>query len=356
MAIISFGEINKNILYPIIGGLSKLVAEFILYVKEPYFNDHPFILGTLTGFGMFLSKIPFIILKINLRRINNNKKQKKGYNNFIYYNLNEALRDKIFCQKYLLILCASLFDFIQKTMSFAFLDDIINNVWIFDILFLVVFSRIILKTKLYSYQIFSLGIIILLGIIMNIINLINLEKISFISFILAFSIEIIYCLEIVLAKYIMDYKYCSPYEISIFEGIFEIFANIILLIISTNYWKEKDDFFKYIDDFNKSPSSEIILMVISMLSRLFFKLFSLITIKIYTSFHIVILLIIGELMFFFDIFEKEQSKSENNDEIPYIKIVLNIILIFLIFFIFLVFTEFIELNFWGLQKYTKKNI
>ena len=52
MSLIGFGEINKNILYPIIGGLSKLIAEFILFKKEPLFNDYPFILGLIAGFGM----------------------------------------------------------------------------------------------------------------------------------------------------------------------------------------------------------------------------------------------------------------------------------------------------------------
>jgi hypothetical protein len=193
---------------------------------------------------------------------------------------------------------------------------------------------------------------ILLGIIFNIVNLIDSGEFKFNSFILVMSIEIIFGLEIVIEKYTMEYKFCSPYEICIFEGLFDIIANIILLLISPNIGMDEDNFFNYIDDLKKEESikAEIILLIVSMLSRLFFKLFSLITINLYTSSHVVLILIFGEIML---IFTKEKKE---NDKLYEFKIACNIILIVLLFLMSLVFTEFIELNFCGLQKYTRKNI
>ena len=275
MSLIGFGEINKNILYPIIGGLSKLIAEFILFKKEPLFNDYPFILGLIAGFGMFLSIFPFIILKIQLRRANAEKRTKSK--TLIYNNPDDVFKKKVCCIKYLLIFCVSLFDFSQKILTFLFTSYIINNFWIFDIFFITVFSMIILRSKLYSYQLFSLGVIILLGIICNIVNLLNSGEFNFISFILVMSIEIIFSLEIVIEKYIMKYKFCSPYEICILEGLFEIITNIILLMISPNIGIEEDSFFDYIKELKNEESikEEIIILIVSMISRLFFKLFSL---------------------------------------------------------------------------------
>lgn len=351
MSLISLGEINKNILYPIIGGLSKLIAEFILFIKEPQFTKYPFILGAVTGFGMFLSIIPFIILKIKLRKENTEKQANDKL--LIYNNPDDVFHRKVFCIKYLLIFCASLLDFSQKSLTFLFPAKIINNFWVFDILFITFFSRIVLKSKLYSYQLFSLGMIIILGIIFNIVNLVNSGDFNFISFILVMSIEIIFSLEIVIEKYTMEYKFCSPYEICIFEGLFEIIANVILLIISHNIGKDDDEFFNYINDLQKKEVSikvEIILLFVSMVSRLFFKLFSLITINLYTSSHVVILLILGEIMLIFTKGNKEE------DKLYIFRISCNILLVVLLFLMFLVFTEFVELNFCGLQKYTKKNI
>lgn len=195
--------------------------------------------------------------------------------------------------------------------------------------------------------------IIILGIIFNIVNLVNSGDFNFISFILVMSIEIIFSLEIVIEKYTMEYKFCSPYEICIFEGLFEIIANVILLIISHNIGKDDDEFFNYINDLQKKEVSikvEIILLFVSMVSRLFFKLFSLITINLYTSSHVVILLILGEIMLIFTKGNKEE------DKLYIFRISCNILLVVLLFLMFLVFTEFVELNFCGLQKYTKKNI
>ena len=350
MSLISFGEINKNILYPIIGGLSKLIAEFILFKKQPLFTEYPFILGIIAGFGMFLSIIPFIILKIQSRRANAEKRTKSK--KLIYNNRNDVFKKKMCCIKYLLILSVSLFDFSQKILTFLFISEIINNFWVLDIFLITVFSLIILRTKLYSYQLCSLGAIILLGIIFNIVNLFDSGEFKLTSFILIMSIKIIYSLEIVIEKYIMEYKFCSPYEICIFEGLFEIIANIILLIILHNIGMEEDSFFDYIKELKNEESikEEIILLIISMISGLFFKLFSLITINFYTSSHVVIILILGEIMLIFT------NKKRENDNLYEIKIICNIFLIIFVIFMTFVFTEFIELNFCGLQKNTKRNI
>ena len=47
-------------------------------------------------------------------------------------------------------------------------------------------------------------------------------------------IEVIYSLANVLAKYGMDEFFCSPFEITFYEGIFCLILNIIFLIIATN--------------------------------------------------------------------------------------------------------------------------
>ena len=43
-----------------------------------------------------------------------------------------------------------------------------------------------------------------------------------------------YSLAIVCAKFLMDYRSCSPYEVTFYEGIFALIVNSILLAIFTN--------------------------------------------------------------------------------------------------------------------------
>ena len=66
--------------------------------------------------------------------------------------------------------------------------------------------------------------------------------------------------------------------------------------------------------------------------------------KYYTVFHIFILLIANEVDFY--------SYPSKEKHLYYI----NIILYFLLLFMILVFSENIELNCFGLEKYTKRNI
>jgi len=244
-------------------------------------------------------------------------------------------------------------------LSFVYALQIKNNFWIFNILFLSIFSYFILKEKLYNYQYISLIVIIVLGIILNIINLYDSEGNMIIWLPLIFLVEVIYSLVAVLNKYTMEFCYCTPYEISFYQGIFALIVNIALLIFYTKNDISKDDYKfinkekinynskLYLDNFydyyEKLNFVEIILFIISSLSRLLFNLFGLFTIKIYTPSHIIILLIIGEISFIFE------------DDLKW-QLFLNIFVILIILFMFLIFTEIIELNFWGLEVYTKKNI
>ena len=85
----------------------------------------------------------------------------------------------------------------------------------FNIVFISVFEYLITKAKLYKHQYISSIVIILLGIAATIVGLVEEDNENlYIKFILCIFIEIMYSLAIVLAKYLMDYRSCSPYDIT----------------------------------------------------------------------------------------------------------------------------------------------
>ena len=161
-SVISCGIIKWYLLFPILGGLAKMVAENILYsviIKNIKLSEHPFILSANTGLGLSMAIIPFIFLKINGRTSSKNeslmdisliynKDYKKNYK-----------KSKLIRDKFLLLLFCVISDFIQKFLMFSLKEHIDNNIWLFDILFFSFFSFLILKTKLYKHQIYSLIII-----------------------------------------------------------------------------------------------------------------------------------------------------------------------------------------------------
>jgi hypothetical protein len=191
-----------------------------------------------------------------------------------------------------------------------------------------------LKNKLYIHQFLSLAVIIILGVILNVINLYDKNP-TFKSIIIVFSVEVTYTFNIVLNKYAMNKFFCSPFEISFYEGLFALIVNLILLFST-----KKDNFSAY---YKGLDSKEIWIFIFLMLSRLSFNIFGLLTVKYFTPSHVVIILIIGEISFSF--------KSKND-----YKLYLTIVIFCFLLFMLLVFTEIIELNFCELQKFTKKNI
>ena len=355
--LISCGDINKNIIYVLIGGLGKIFAE-VIYDVDREITKHPFYLGIASGLGMSLSLIPFLVFKKKSKIQKdqlifiNNEKNSISYND---NNEKDKNKKKLKYQKYLLILASAFLDFAQKILTYVFIDNIDYNFWIFDMIFLSLFSYIVLKIKLYIHQYLTIGIMIILGISINVINLYDVEdKNRYKNILLVLLIEIIYSLSMVINKFLMEYRFCSPYKISFSQGIFGLIINTILLTIFSHIEMKNEKYQnieymgkKYLDNFyqfTEGINIKIILVfIVSMICRLSFNLFSIITVKNYTPSHIALILLIGEITFIF------------NSEIDW-KFFTKIIILIILAFSLLVFTEIIELNFCGLQKYTRKNI
>ena len=358
MKLISLGECDKHLIYPLFGGISKLIVNLIFYLftDNVEINNHPFILGINAGLGMSLTIIPYLF-KLKLDKKSKRKKEFNASKKLDEIDKNNNPMKKR--NKYLIIFICSFLDFLQKDLVFLFSYSINNNIWMFNILFLNIFTSIIIKNQIYKHQYLSLGIMILLGILLNIFDLKEMKLNDLSILFLSIIIEIIYSLEIVLAKYGMDNNSCSPFEITFYEGFFSLILNIIFLIIATNipldknfkynnllkiseYKGEKylDNFYSYIENLNVI---EILLFITTMIGRLFFNLFSKFTLNYFTSSHVVLILIMGEITIIFI-------------DRSFIEIIFIIIILLFEFFMLLIFCEIIELNCCGLDENTKKNI
>ena len=357
MKLISCGEWNSNMIFLIIGGVSKFVVNIILYLfpDGAVLNKHPFLLGINAGIGMSLAIIPYIIILKSYKRGKTNKLNENKYLEEIKNRNSPKLRK----EKYLIIFLCAFLDFFQKVLVFMFSYSISNNIWIFNIVFLNVFTFMLYKAQIYKHQYFSSGVIILLGIGLNIINLRNIKLSDFPILLLSIFIEIIYSLAIVLAKYGMDYRFCSPFEITFYEGFFALIMNIIILIVVNNMPLSKDFKYdkllkiseyggkKYLDHFqsyiDKIDFTEVLLFIVTLTGRVLFNLFSHLTIKHFTPTHVVFLLIMGE----FQLSYEGKSSWE---------IAVTISVFIIIFFMLLIFCEIIQVNICGLEENTRKNI
>ena len=358
MKLISLGNVHFKLVYILFGGLAKLVAELILYffADKIKMNTYPFIMGINAGLGMTLAFIPDLILKCKLGNKITKKDEKILYNNF-EFNTRKKRISKTQLKIIIIALCCIL-DYIQKILTFLYSQYILNNLWIFDIVFLGAFSWLILNLKLYNHQYLSCLFMIIFGIVLNAID-VEYDVSLIYKLLLSFLIEICYNLAIVVAKYGMDTLFMTPFEITCYEGIFEVVLNVIFLAIATNKelvnppllielaksceYKGKtylDNFYSY---WESMDGTEVLVFIVQMFSRALFNLFGHIIANEFTPSHVIFLLMIGEIFLAFKgTFDTKHIGS--------------LFIILVEIFMLLIFTEIIELNFCELEYNTKKNI
>ena len=214
MKIISLGRINIKFLIPILGGIIRLIYKYIIVLNDKYeaLTINPFLLSIYTYIGMILAFIPYLI---------RNYRSKKSYINPDIFpnesklNIKLIFHNDIFKKtrfnKYKYIVIASIFDFISTLLSYVFCMNVVYNLWIFDIIFISIFSYFILGSKFYRHQYLSMIIILVLGFILNIIEYIKLDEsensFSLIDVFIKFLTEIFFCLTIVIIKYNLEKNY-----------------------------------------------------------------------------------------------------------------------------------------------------
>ena len=338
--LISIGKIDKYMIFPILGGIFNFIA--ILTESYTKFEKYPIVLSIASTSGMSLSFILLIIYKCR------NKGKiilKENSNILLKDNLNnkDDKYKKMTKNKLLYILFLSFLNFIITILFFYVCISVKINLWYFDILFLCLFSFCIFKIKIYRHHYLSIIIIILTGIIIDIVVGNYNEIISnLLPNIIKFSSEIVFSLYIIINKYIMEKKFCSPYEVCCYQGIICLILYIIILIIS-KYVNSIDDFFK---DFSTFELYDLFLYLIIIIFEFIYNLSIFLTIKFLTPCHFLFITIIGELSLYIN----NVIVKFDNDSII---IIIGLIFIFLMT---LVFNEIIELNCFGLEKNTKKNI
>ena len=249
--IISFVNMNLYLLLIPLGAVFKAAKEILRSNSNKFSetdsnNQHPIIFNINNSFGLCFSFIPFTIyIVLNKRNKNANifLFNKMAYNPSIYKKISKI-------EKFLWILLGSLFDFIANIIyAYNWLanEDYLTY-WSTSIIFLSLFSFLLLKKKLYKHHYLSAVIIIVLGIVYNIINLyFDKDKImqNYKGYIMYFIAESTFNSLYVFYKFLMVHKFIKSYTILFFQGLIELILGIISLAITTKYFKNIDNFYSY---------------------------------------------------------------------------------------------------------------
>ena len=338
---INLGKTNRYIFLILIEPLLSFASD-IIEKKSKFFTQKnlvTFIYSISVSLGYSLSFILFIIYKIRNKRKNNNANQ---------LIIRQTNINKISWKKKMLwVLLLSIISFID-ILLFSFIlfkFDNYLNFWPFYIIFLSIFSFLILKNKLYKHHFISIITITILILLNNILsNNLTIDSIkeNYIFYLLGIVNMIFYSLELVLYKYCMLIKYIKSYEILFFGGLIILALSIISLIIAIKIGYI-DNFRNYYENIDKI---EVIIFISLSLINFIYGILLLIIIDIFSPFYILLADKVENLIYFF------YTLNENDLSFTLFYIVFLIIYIFMV----LVFIELIELNFLGLSKMTKRNI
>ena len=201
MKFISLGIIDRKFWIPVFGGIIAVIFNIIVvyFPKFDILNGNPFVKSIYITLGNILEFIPFIIIKHKSKAVNkiNNEQIIKSK---LYIKLKDSKNvfKKTKFRKYRFIFYSTIFEFLETFLRVVFIVQFIFNYWIFDIIFMSIFSFLILKTKYYKHQFISMIAIIIFGFGLNIIAYFKFDctedlLISFSTFI-QFIAEICFCL------------------------------------------------------------------------------------------------------------------------------------------------------------------
>ena len=217
------------------------------------------------------------------------------------------------------------------------------------IFFIIIISKFLLKMKLYIHH--FIGLLIFLILSLGIDLLFNLD--IFKPNIFFIFIYILYLISdsfyITYEKYMMDKLGYSPYTVVFLIGFLFLIGGIVCTMIlfftgGLFYDGEKYRVESFEDYFDKNDYKEVLLYMIYLISfRFFINILKILTVYYFSPIHTFVSYIIIKM---FNLLLNKKAKYKYY----------SLILFPLQFLGLLIFLEIIELNFWKLNKNTKKNI
>ena len=337
MDFISIGKIDKNLIPMIAGCIFCFLNRILNQYDGSLLFKNQIMMNIYISTSKLFTIIPFILLKINSKKVSSNDIQIiKNQQALKYMNKSEAKR--IIAGKWGFIFLAVMIYFVNQ-IFFVLTIKVHSNTTILNILITSLFYYLIFKIKLYRHHYLSIILIIIVGFIIDMIlgNLLFDIDNNLGLFFFRLLREVLFSLSSVVDKYILEKKFGSVYEILLTNGVITSTLFIIFAIIDHNFF----GIYNYEEYFNNFNTMELLVASGVIITQLGLNVSILFTNKNNSPCHIFIIFIFGQLAYYIDF-------SGSNAIVIFCLII--------ILFLSLVFNEILEINFLGLSDNTKKNI
>ena len=349
----SFGKINKYFIIPFLCPIFCFLGNYFfkLYVKMPHENSIDenikkklyFISSTfsLTYFG---GGLLYFITYIRAKTESSKKSRDFPSSSSIIYIYNDPFEQNNALKMIFILLIISLLINLAIICNLLAFNKTLFEKRLYYLLILPIFSKIILKTELFSHQILSLCISIIGIIFLFIPTALTIEKSDIIFNILVIFATSAYSLSYVMVKYLTHKYYLSPYFCLLFIGLF----SLIIFLLGFIIYYSINNFAEFKENFINESLQSVLYIILAIISFIILNVLSYLVIYFFSPTLLMVTDIINPIIkWIFSLFQDEKENKAFD-------IILNGIGYFLVFFSSLIYNEIIIFNFFGLNNKTKK--
>ena len=342
---ITFTKCNKYILFPF---LSAILSAPVFYFSHLLWDNE---IKSKNFFIIILNEISNIMVGLVyfipcfMEKDNNNNDKNSNNNKEIKYiqsnikNVNKKKAGFLFS-----IICIA---YIINTII-VYNNQITGQLILFIVIFITIFSKLILKADLYKHHYLSF-VIDIIGMVMTLIpTYLGFSTDILINYLYDLICGLCTSLMYVLIKYFSQVYYVSIFRISFLLGVVTTIFTIIGFIIYSLIKYHDLTFFKECFDFSEVDKIIIVYLLLILLFFMLSQLFTYLSLFNFSPTLLIITQIITPILFFI------LSAMYTGPTMP--DIVICPIGYFIALFSSLVFNELIILNFCGLNKNTKKYV
>lgn len=355
--------------------ICSIIKQTILKdIKEKDNLSIPILKLYIYDIGDFISLIPLLVIKIKSKsknsdnNINDSRNNSKEGLDYIYTGEITYEYEKNRKAIILNIFLISIFDFVAQISTTVYYlvrgsqnlevkQANLNSLLIFNVIFLFLFSHLILKTLFYRHHFFSFVIFIICLIVIVILDFIEINRdnsdkivISIIYLLIRIFATMLYSLEDTIAKLMFHNYYFSPSLLLLIKAIIQFFY-LIIFSIPLIYVKFKDEkgeekilFSMFESIFNNRLY--IFLYVLYMINSFFYNILNYSLIDVFSPNHTAIAKILENFgVLIINVIEK--------DIITGYYIAIRFIMFIILILTSFIYNEFIVFNCCGLNTGTK---
>ena len=346
--LVTFAKMNKYYLFPFLCPVFCMIttyfSEKILFSKVKIKDYFILLYSDLTyAVGGLLYFVSYFKQKRN--KVNDSySNRKKLLKNF--HNNKDVVKNNV--KKWLLIILISILILIYTIFTALYMDKHLFEKRLYFIIFIPLFSKLILKEEIYKHQYLSL-IISTLGIILFIIPVsLVFEQDDIIPNILNFIGGISISLFFVLVKYVNLTFYISPLLICLLSGIIMVVITLFGFFIFSLIEYHDLSCFKDTFDFSEEENATkiIVYTIVNFIVFSTLNAFTFLTLFYFSPILVMVTDIISPMLFWI------AKTIENGPIMP--DVVIYPIGYIITLISCLIYNEMIILNFYGLNKNTKK--